>query len=160
MDITQLSSAYHVRRLLTEDVASIYQLCRGNEIFYRYHPPFVTKESIRKDMAALPPGKDDRDKYYIGFFKGEALVAIMDLILDYPAKGAAFIGLLMVDLKRQKKGTGSKIITECLHCLKRQGFHQIRLGVDRHNPQSRAFWEKNGFTAIGEDQYVVMERII
>lgn len=32
------------------------------------------------------------DKYYIGYFEGEKLVAVMDLILNFPNKETAFIG--------------------------------------------------------------------
>ena len=33
------------------------------------------------------------DKYYIGFFKRDKLIAVMDLIMDYPKKKTAFIFL-------------------------------------------------------------------
>lgn len=157
MEIELLSSAFAVRKLNVEDVELIYDLCCKNEIFYQYHPPFVTRESISEDMAALPPGKDYNDKFFIGFFENETLVAIMDLIADYPAKGIAFIGLFMVNLDYQNKGVGTKIIMECIKYLQTSGFYKIRLGVDRGNPQSNAFWKKNGFIVESEDEYILME---
>lgn len=157
MEIDLLSNVFDVRRLDTKDIDMIYDLSCGNKIFYQYHPPFVTVESIEKDMRALPPGKDYKDKYYVGFFENEALAAIMDLILDYPAKNIAFIGLLMVDLRYQNKGFGSKIVSECSGYLKILGFNKIRLGVDKENPQSNAFWKKNGFIIIDEGEYTIME---
>lgn len=86
VEISEISKNYQVRRLGRDDVDAIYELCRENRIFYRYHEPFVTKESILDDMEALPPGKSREDKYYVGFFDGWSLVAIMDLILGYPEK--------------------------------------------------------------------------
>lgn len=157
MEIDLLSKVFDVRRLDKKDIDMIYDLSCGNKIFYQYHPPFVTMESIEKDMRALPPGKDYKDKYYVGFFENEALAAIMDLILDYPAKNIAFIGLLMVDLKYQNKGLGSKIVSECAECLKTLGFNKIRLGVDKGNPQSNSFWKKNGFIIIDESEFTIME---
>ena len=53
MEITEISKNYQVRRLGRDDVDAIYELCRENRIFYRYHEPFVTKESILDDMEAL-----------------------------------------------------------------------------------------------------------
>lgn len=50
MEITEISKNYQVRRLGRDDVDAIYELCRENRIFYRYHEPFVTKESILDDM--------------------------------------------------------------------------------------------------------------
>ena len=57
----------------------------------------VTLESIREDMKVLPPGKSGEDKFYVGFFDGSMLTAVMDLILKYPNDETAFIGLFMVD---------------------------------------------------------------
>ena len=68
MNIEILSNSDFVRRLNQRDGDSIYALCRENTFFYQYHPPFVTKESILKDMTALPPEKSMEDKYYFGFF--------------------------------------------------------------------------------------------
>lgn len=36
----------------------------------------------------------------------------MDLILDYPEKEIAFIGLFMTNIQYQNKGIGSEIISE------------------------------------------------
>ena len=44
----------------------------------------VTKESILEDMKALPSKMTYKDKYYIGFWEGETLIAVMDFITNYP----------------------------------------------------------------------------
>ena len=110
MDIRLLSRKYAVRKLNINDVDIIYDMSCKNEIFYKYHPPFVTKESIIEDMEALPPHKNYEDKYYIGFFENDSLVANMDLILGYPTDEIAFIGLLMTNVLYQNKGVGSNIV--------------------------------------------------
>lgn len=160
MDIRKLSDCFDVRRLCEKDMEQIYFLSCGNTMFYEYHPPFVTRESILEDMEALPPGKGYEDKFYIGFFDGETLVAVMDLIRDFPEKRTVFIGLFMMNPQYQGKGVGSKIIGECISCVQKWGYRSLRLGVDIGNPQSLAFWRKNGFTAISEDKYIVMERTL
>ena len=76
---------YSLRSLTAADIDDIFDLCRENEQFYRYHPPFVTRQSISEDMAALPPGKSGKEKHYLGFFDGEKLIAVLDLIEDYLA---------------------------------------------------------------------------
>lgn len=157
MNIEQLSNTFKVRKLNPKDVDLIYALSVKNEIFYQYHPPFVTKESILKDMEALPPGISQDKKYYIGFLEGEILVAVMDLILGYPTKETAFIGLFMMNAEYQNQGIGSRIIKECTAYLQRSGYRKIRLGVDKGNPQSNAFWKKNGFTTVDVKEYIIME---
>ena len=157
MKIKDLSKTFYVRKLDKDDIEMIYDLSYKNHIYYQYHPPFVTRESILDDMKALPPGKSYDDKYYIGFFENDSLVAIMDLILDYPTKGIAFIGLFMTNIQYQHKGIGSNIISEITMSLKSLGYRKIRLGVDKGNPQSYSFWSKNNFNVISEDKYILME---
>ena len=81
MELEALSKRFFVRALETEDVDIIYDLCSKNKLFYEFHQPFVTRESILDDRNALPPGKSKEDKAYIGLFDGDTLVAVMDLIL-------------------------------------------------------------------------------
>lgn len=158
----RLSNKYIVRKLTEDDIGVIYDLSIDNKVYYEYHPPVVTNDSIIEDMNALPPNKEMADKYYVGFFgeKNNELVAIMDLILGYPKNDTAFIGLFMMDIRVQGKGVGSEIITECISYLKEKGFEKVRLGVDKGNPQSFHFWTKNQFQVDEscKGKYIVMER--
>ena len=157
MDIELLSKKYVVRRLDINDVDAVYDMSCKNKIFYKYHPPFVTKQSIVEDMEALPQNKSYDDKYYIGFFEDNTLVANMDLILGYPTEEIAFIGLLMTNVLYQNKGVGSQIVRDVCTYLKLLGYKKVRIGVDKENPQSNSFWHKNGFRIIAENKYNVME---
>ena len=148
------------RRLTEADAAQVCALMQGNPLFYRYHPPQPTPESIRTDMTALPPGKAMEDKWFVGFYDGDCLIAVMDLILNYPAADTAFIGLFMTDVRYQHRGVGSQIVSGLAAYLSACGCEKIRLGVDKGNPQSHAFWTKNRFRTIGEARYIVMEREI
>ena len=84
MQLQSLSRRYTVRQLMETDVDAMLALCSGNPQFYRYHPPMATKASILDDLQAVPPGKTLSDKYFIGFYDGETLVAMMDLITGQP----------------------------------------------------------------------------
>ena len=160
MDIELLSKKYVVRRLDINDVDAVYDMSCKNKIFYKYHPPFVTKQSIVEDMEALPPNKSYDDKYYIGFFEDNTLVANMDLILGYPTEEIVFIGLLMTNVLYQNKGVGSQIVRDVCTYLKLLGYKKVRIGVDKENPQSNSFWNKNGFCIIAENEYYVMELVL
>ena len=61
INIKLLSDTLTVRKLHVADADLIYNLCADNQLFYQYHPPFVTRESILQDMEALPPGKNASD---------------------------------------------------------------------------------------------------
>ncbi|MDE7352051.1 MAG: GNAT family N-acetyltransferase [Acetatifactor sp.] len=165
MNIQNISDTCQVRRLNHNDLEAIYLLCCSNPAFYQYHPPFVTRESILEDMSALPPGKNEEDKYYIGFWKNGVLTALMDLISAYPERNTAYIGFFMVHASSQGQGIGSTIINEAWEFLSKSGFTRIRLAVDQGNPQSEGFWSKNGFRRTGESFpweqgcYIVMEKV-
>ena len=158
------SERYAARPLTASDADAILTLCAENEQFYRYHPPLATRESILEDMTALPPEKCAEDKHYLGFFDRETLVAVLDLIERYPQDDTAYIGFFMTKKERQGRGLGTALIGELLDELRRERFHKVRLAVDRGNPQSKAFWEKNGFALTGEEfpngdsAYLPMER--
>ena len=160
------SQKYAVRPLTAGDVDKILALCAENEQFYRYHPPLATKESILEDLTALPPGKNAADKHYLGFFDGEGLTAVLDLIERYPQENGTYIGFFMTRKAVQGRGVGSALIGELLNELREEGFRRVRLAVDRGNPQSKAFWEKNGFALTGEEfphgdsAYLPMERAL
>ena len=110
MQLQSLSRRYTVRQLMETDVDAMLALCSGNPQFYRYHPPMATKASILDDLQAVPPGKTLSDKYFIGFYDGETLAAMMDLITGYPNPATAYIGLFMVDAAQQGRGHGSALI--------------------------------------------------
>lgn len=147
--VDELSCKYKVRMLQEADVENIFALCLENPQYYQYCPPFVTMDSIRADMVALPPRTTKENKFYVGFYNGERLVAVLDLILGFPNEATAFIGFFMMNAGFQGKGIGTEIVTEVFSYLKNAGFQYVRLGFAKGNPQSEHFWLKNGFARTG-----------
>lgn len=159
--IENFSKKYTVKLLGKNDVSAVYELCSKNTLYYEYCPPFVTLESIEADMTALPPGKTADDKLYVGYFDGDKLIAVMDLILGYPAIDTAYIGFFMTDISVQGKGVGSLIISELSCFVSSSGFDKMQLGWVQGNPQPEHFWHKNGFCETGKtydmDDFMVVE---
>ena len=54
MDYTKFSGTYTVRRLLRDDIPSVFALCEKNPQYYEHCPPFVTPEKIEADLKAMP----------------------------------------------------------------------------------------------------------
>lgn len=88
----------------------------------------MTKESIAGDLKALPPGKTSEDKYYIGFYDNNVLIAVMDLIKSFPDDETVLIGLFMMNKSVQRRGIGSRIINDLSEYLAETGVKYIRLG--------------------------------
>ena len=138
-----------MKRLTEQDVPQIHELFLGNPLYFQHCPPPPSYESIRQDMRALPPGKTYKDKYYVGLFDGDRLIAVLDLITAYPKEKTLFIGFFMVRKEEQGKGLGSEIVSELCSLVRERGFTHIRLGYVKGNPQSKAFWERNHFVPTG-----------
>ena len=152
MDPSKLSTRYRVRVLDDADADAILGLCRGNPQYYRYCGRQPSREQVLEDLHITPPGKDAASKYYVGFYEDDVLAAVMDLVEGYPDSGTCFIGFFMVGRELQGRGTGSRIIREACRALKECGFSRVMLGIDKGNPQSGRFWEKNGFWVIRETE--------
>lgn len=150
LDISRFSSRFRVRRMCDADVDVILAFCLHNEVYYRYCGKQPTRDLILHDLHITPPNTRSDAKYYVGFYDGETLVAIMDLIEGYPNFGEAFIGFFMMNIQLQGQGLGSAIVEELLQSLKAEGFACVRLGIDKGNPQSTHFWSKNGFRVLRE----------
>ena len=150
LHIERLSRAYRVRRLAEEDTAQILALCRSNPLYYRHCGTEPSEADIRQDMTLLPPGAAPEDKYFLGYFQGDRLAAVLDLIDGYPSAETAYIGLFMVDGRFSGQGIGSRLVEELLEELKTAGFSRVRLAYQKANPQSTRFWTKNGFQPVEE----------
>ena len=101
MNIQFLSNRYTIRDLLPQDAEMVCEVLKKNTIFYEYHPPMVTVESILEDMEALPPNKGYEDKHYVGFFREDTLAAVMDLIERYPNPETALLGFFAMNANLQ-----------------------------------------------------------
>ncbi len=151
IDINKLSSRFATRRLEEVDVNSVVVLMEKNTLFYKYTDARPTKEDVLGDMKATPPGIGIDDKYYFGFYDGDMLVAIMDLIDGFPSPEIAYIGFFMMNAEYQGRGVGKSIIDEVLAYLETTGKTKVQLAIDKGNPQSTHFWtKKNGFEIIRE----------
>jgi len=166
LNLSQLSTRYRIKKMGEEDASIILNLEYGNPLYFEYCPPEPSIATVLNDLKALPDGKNYDDKFYIGFFNNDSLVAIMDFIVSFPEEDTIFIGLFMMDIKESGKGKGSAIINEILTEFRREGYKKVRLAYMKGNPQSRRFWEKCGFTETGIEKEnnhgiaVVLEKIL
>ncbi|MDE5546658.1 MAG: GNAT family N-acetyltransferase [Anaeroplasmataceae bacterium] len=159
MDVSRISKKYQIRKITEKNIPEVLELCLGNPLYYKHCPPMVTFESIREDLKKLPPRKTLEDKFYIGFYEEETLVAVMDLILKYPNEQTIFIGFFMMNKRLQGKGIGSQIIKDTLEYFM-PDYKYVRLGYVSGNKESEGFWLKNHFQPTGvvvkEDAYSIV----
>ena len=149
MNISLLSNSYVVRKLKTDDIIDMYNLCVNNTIYYEYCQPMVTIENLIYEFDAVPDNKSLEDKYYLGFYDNDKLIAIIDLIEKYPNEYTVFIGFFMVDVSVQNIGIGSQIIEDVSSYLGKIDYNYLRLAWIDGNSQAKNFWIKNKFIEEG-----------
>lgn len=145
MDIT-----YSFRQLAIEDCDNILTLYNSNPEYFKYCPPQPTIDTVKDDLMALPNNVDIKNKHYLGFYDGDNLFGVVDLITNYPDNQTCFIGLFMIDSKYQNKGIGSKIIEDICIYLKNNNYKYIKLAYVLENTKAKLFWQKNGFVSLNK----------
>ena len=116
--------------------------------------------------SVLPEGKAYDDKFVFGVYRGATMVGCADLIRDYPDRGTALLGLLLIAEPYQGQGIG-RVAYQQLEAFIRSWntCSRVRIGVVRTNERVLPFWSKLGFVPSGETKpyrydHVVSETII
>lgn len=159
MTISNFSTNFQVRKITEADLEQVLALYQTNPLYFEHFPPLPSLESLANDLVDCPPGKSLSDKYFLGFWEHNRLVAILDLIDGYPTAEIAYIGLFMVDANLSGQDLGSRIMAELLSQLATY-FKKVRLGYVESNPQSSYFWSKVGFCPTGEVKEMAGRRIV
>ncbi len=160
LPIASLAGTYAVRELTAADLPEMLRVAKSNPFFYQYMRPDPTPENLAADLTALPPRRTLADKHFFGWFEGERLAAMMDLISHHPKPDMAFVGWFILDGAHQGKGLGRKLIADVLAMLKREGVAEVRLGRIQGNPQSEHFWHAVGFEENGLHYDTELYRVI
>ena len=147
--VVALTGLFEVRELTAADVPEMLRLAQGNPLYYEYMRIAPNAENIEETLTALPPRRSMADKHFIGWFEGDRLIAMMDLIARHPQEDMAFIGWFMVEAERQGVGLGRRIVGDVLLMLRSCGVREVRLGRVEGNPQSERFWRACGFADNG-----------
>jgi ribosomal protein S18 acetylase RimI-like enzyme len=148
-DLMEALADYEIIRITEKHYMDLYQLQKTNSYYFscvQDHP--VTYDEAVSDVSALPPHTNYSQKFFIGFYKGQELEAIMDYIEGYPSQEYVFIGLFIINGNKQRKGIGSDIIRHFLDTLKDNRVEKVRLGCNLENIRGFQFWNSMGFKEI------------
>lgn len=149
LQLDTLTKRYDVRSM-TEHLSELAGLYRENPQYFEAMGKAVPQENLWEDLVAVPPGKSVVDKCFLGFWSGETLVAVLELLADYPTEDTIYVGLFMMAAERQGAGEGTRIMEEVFAWLKSDGYTRVELEYTYGNQQSEAFWRKNGFRGTGD----------
>ena len=74
MNFETIFTPYKARKLTEADVPDIWDLYLENMEYFKHCPQSPSRETVKEDLAALPPAKEAADKYSIGIFDGDFLL--------------------------------------------------------------------------------------
>jgi ribosomal protein S18 acetylase RimI-like enzyme len=151
LEIDALSTCHTVRRITREDISDVYALCKSNRKYYEYTNAAPTVESLTEIISRVPEGAGPNDKHFVGFYDGDKLVSVLDLITGYPESNDAFIGWFMVDGQLQRQGIGSQIFADIRAAMAGQGYDYMSLSCEKENEEAIAFWKAQGFAVTLEE---------
>ena len=96
--------------------------------------------------SALPAGKTYEDKFILALSDAAGeIVALIDLIRDYPEPGHWYLGLLFVAPDRRGAGLGARIVTDIEAALRAEGAVRLRMAAIERNTGALRFWLRQGF---------------
>ncbi len=137
---------YRIIPITEDNLEEAFQLMHCNTYFYsrtQFHE--LTLEECREDMTALPPNTDMKQKYYLGIYEGDQMIAVLDYIEGYPEKEVAFIGLFILNHEIHGRGLGRHLISTFIEAARDNRFTEIKLGCYETNEIGYSFWSRMGF---------------
>ncbi len=165
-DYTLLSDKYRVAPLGKQDVEALYRLSLTQPEYWRTLNETPDRRKLAHSLTAVPPGVDAGNKFYLGFWQGHKLIAVLELVFGYPEADCVLVGLLMADGHSQRQGLGTDIVRRLEKQLAGLGYKTLVLSYAEGNRIARSFWLKNGFQETGDaDEYddirlIAMEKIL
>jgi GNAT superfamily N-acetyltransferase len=145
-----LQNNYSIRQLHIEDEPLIQHLCeRCLDFFEIVEGRFPEKDAGLEILNDLPPGWEPKDKQVFGCFnEHNLLVAVIDILANYPDKGEWIIGLLMIDPKERRQGLGRLLHEFIKDYVLNNKAHKLRIGVVLENTKAYSFWKSLGYYEI------------
>ena len=163
--LRSLLPQWEIRSAGEDDFDAVLALLERCSDFFHLGGTPISAESLRQDMAELPPRCTPERKHYMALWKDGTPWMVLDLVEGYPRSKTLFVGLFVMDPALRRQGVGRTVVTALLKAAKQAGFDRARLACRPDNSAGHAFWESMGFrnlrqgTLIGErpDTVWIME---
>lgn len=145
-----LKNGYSIRVLRIEDEQLLQHLCeRCTDYFEIIEGRFPEKDASLEIIRDLPPGWEPKNKHVFGCFNEQnLLIAVMDILADYPVKDEWIIGLLMIDPTERKRGLGKLLHKFIMDYALKNKADKLRIGVALENTKAYSFWKSLGYYEI------------
>lgn len=138
------------------DAVRLQQLLEECSDYYLLHEGCPTPADAGEfELSAVPEGRSADDVRVFGMeTAGGRLVAVAQVLPDYPAPGVWWIGLLVVTPALRSRGIGAQLLEHVVQAMSAAGGAALQLMVSLNNPRGQQFWEAAGFRDTGQVRQV------
>lgn len=140
-------AACHTRLLNPPDIQAVQALFERAADYFELAtgvPP--GRDEATRAFVAGPPTKSVDDKRIIGAFDDdEALIGVIDALVDFPGEGDWTMGLLLLDPERRGAGLGSALLREYESWAAAQGAQRFHTALVSNHDRGIRFLEGQGY---------------
>lgn len=142
---------YDVRELTHDDEDQIYDLQKQYQAYFDlFLDHKLTKREAVSDLDEVASEAAAAQKHYLGLFKGDKLVATIDLTIDYPLPQLVWLGQFFVDKTVISTAEQSQILNQVLTVLKELTAVQVQLLVLKADQAGLDFYDQAQFERLSE----------
>jgi GNAT superfamily N-acetyltransferase len=149
MELNSLSpdTGYHTRLLQPPDISALQSLFeRARDYFELATGLTPAPDEAQRAFVAGPPTKAVDDKRMIGVFGADdALVGVLDALVDFPGDGEWTMGMLLLDPAHRGSGLGHKLLDEYERWAAQCGARRFHTAVVAHHEPGVRFLESCGY---------------
>ena len=143
--LANLLPGWEVRPVTEDDFDAVLAMLERCSGFYDLCGVPITAESLRQDIAEIPPRCTPEQKHFVALWKDGAPWIALDLVEGYPRPKTMFVGLFVMDPALRRQGVGRAVMTALLKAARGAGFDRSRLACLQDNHAGHAFWQAVGF---------------
>lgn len=120
-------------------------------------------------FSKIPSNSSPDDKFVFGiYFENDPeVVGAVDVVRNWPEKGIAFLGLLLLSEPNQGRSIGVVALRNIEWLATAWGCNRLHIAVDSAEPRRLAFWSRQGFRELYRKQVggfagdaIAMEKVL
>lgn len=159
---------WELRPAAETGVDDVLRLLQSDPAYFELEGRQPTAQSVREDIALLPPRCLPGQKHYLALWRDGAPQAVLDLVEGYPRERTLFLGFLFLSPGLRRQGIGRGIVDAVLQAAGDAGMGSVRLACLLKNDAGHAFWRAMGFGDLRQGETIgehsnpvwVMERLL
>ena len=146
-DLRKELTEYRIVPIDENNVEDAFKLMQTNVYFYlKTQSHSLNLDECKEDITALPPNTNLEQKFFMGVYSGNDMIAVLDYVEGYPNENVVYLGFFMLHANNHGKGTGRQFINTFIQAAKNNDFLEIKLACYETNEIGYLFWSSMGFS--------------